>query len=296
VIPVVLDTDIGTDIDDTWALAMLLRCPELDLRLVVTTSGDVEYRGWVTAGILAAAGRKEVPVALGVGVAAAADRPQERVAVEARRRGHPAGLQSQGVEALVDTVMSSASPVTIVSIGPASTLAAALTVEPAICERARVVAMYGSVRVGYDGRPGPDPEYNVVLDVGACRAVLAAPWDVTITPLDTCGSVVLAGERYLAVRRAPGPLVDALVRASEEWAVATSQPTAFEERTTTLFDTVAVYLAYAEDLVGIEHLSIAIDDDGRMRVQEGAPVTRVATSWRDADAFADHLVARLTSG
>ena len=35
-IPVILDTDIGDDIDDTWALALLLRCPELDPRLVVT--------------------------------------------------------------------------------------------------------------------------------------------------------------------------------------------------------------------------------------------------------------------
>jgi hypothetical protein len=77
---------------------------------------------------------------------------------------------------------------------------------------------------------------------------------------------------------------------------ATGGTTAFEERTTTLFDTVAVYLAYAEDLVGIEHLPISIDDDGRMRVREGAPVTRAATTWLDAETFTDHLVARLTSG
>ena len=40
---VVLDTDIGGDIDDTWALAMLLGCPELDLRLVVSATGDTTY-------------------------------------------------------------------------------------------------------------------------------------------------------------------------------------------------------------------------------------------------------------
>ncbi len=36
-IPVILDTDIGADIDDTWALAILLRSSELDLKLVTTT-------------------------------------------------------------------------------------------------------------------------------------------------------------------------------------------------------------------------------------------------------------------
>jgi inosine-uridine nucleoside N-ribohydrolase len=295
VTPVILDTDIGTDIDDTWALAMLLRCPELDLRLVVTTSGDVEYRGWLVAGMLAATGRHDVPIALGAGGAEDLGKPQARFAAEARRRGHRAGLRSDGIVALVDTLMESAEPVTIVSIGPASTLAAALAVEPAIAGRARVVGMYGSVRVGYDGRPSADPEYNVVVDIPACRAVLEAPWEVTITPLDTIGTVVLSGEHYAAIRQTEGPLIGAVLRNYEEWAVATGQPALHEERTTTLFDTVAVYLAYAEDLVEIEQLALAIDDDGRMHVRDGAPVTRVATRWRDPAAFTDHLVARLTA-
>jgi inosine-uridine nucleoside N-ribohydrolase len=32
---------LGTDIDDTWALALLLRCPELDLQAVVSASGPL---------------------------------------------------------------------------------------------------------------------------------------------------------------------------------------------------------------------------------------------------------------
>lgn len=41
--PVILDTDIGGDIDHTWALAMLPRCPELDVRLVVSDTGNTRY-------------------------------------------------------------------------------------------------------------------------------------------------------------------------------------------------------------------------------------------------------------
>jgi len=37
---VILDTDIGIDIDDTWALGLLLKCPELDVKLITTTSED----------------------------------------------------------------------------------------------------------------------------------------------------------------------------------------------------------------------------------------------------------------
>ena len=48
-IPVVLDTDIGFDVDDVWALAYLLRCPELDVKLVVTSTGDTDYSAKIVA-------------------------------------------------------------------------------------------------------------------------------------------------------------------------------------------------------------------------------------------------------
>ncbi len=66
-IPVILDTDIGGDIDDTWALALLLRRPALDLRLVVTNTGDTAYRARLAAKLLDVAGRDDVPVAAGEG-------------------------------------------------------------------------------------------------------------------------------------------------------------------------------------------------------------------------------------
>ena len=48
-IPVILDTDIGNDIDDTWALGMLLNSPEFDLKLLLTSTGDARYRAKVAA-------------------------------------------------------------------------------------------------------------------------------------------------------------------------------------------------------------------------------------------------------
>ena len=65
-IPVILDTDIGDDIDDTWALVMLLKSPELDLRLVVTDFGDTVYRARLVAKLLQVAGRTDVPIGIGI--------------------------------------------------------------------------------------------------------------------------------------------------------------------------------------------------------------------------------------
>jgi hypothetical protein len=65
-IPVVLDTDIGDDIDDTFALLMLVRSPELDLRLLVTDFGDTHYRARLAAKLLEAMGRADVPIGIGL--------------------------------------------------------------------------------------------------------------------------------------------------------------------------------------------------------------------------------------
>ena len=48
-IPVILDTDIGSDIDDSWALVMLLNSPELDLKLITTATFNTEHRTAITA-------------------------------------------------------------------------------------------------------------------------------------------------------------------------------------------------------------------------------------------------------
>jgi inosine-uridine nucleoside N-ribohydrolase len=324
-IPVILDTDIGTDIDDTWALAMLLGCPELDLRLVVTATGDTTYRARLAAGILAAGGRSDVPIGVGIPTTLPENvppTPQGRFADEIALAGHNGGVLEDGVAALVDGVMGSDDPVTIIAIGPLTNVAAALEREPAIARNARFVGMHGSIR-GFplDSMDGPVPEYNVLSDIAACRAVFAADWEKTIAPLDTCGSIVLHGSRYRAVRDTSSSLIGALLRNYEEWfetwrrTVGDSWEESFDRYdklfgdgvpahngepyfargSTVLFDTVAVYLAYDDSMLHIERMPISVDDAGVTRISPGAPELQVATTWHDRDAFFDHLVDRLTS-
>ena len=72
-VPVILDTDIGDDIDDTWALALLLKSPELDLKLVVGDYGEAQYRARLLAKLLERAGRTNVPVGIGLDIAPRGD-------------------------------------------------------------------------------------------------------------------------------------------------------------------------------------------------------------------------------
>ena len=293
--PVILDTDIGTDIDDTWALAMLLNSPELQLKAVVTSHGDTRYRALLAAKMLAVGGSGDVPVGEGTGDGELAP----------NRRGQEAWLdgyepdayggvyRTDGAQLMVDTIMASPATTTVLCIGPASTTAHALRLAPQIATRAHFVGMHGAVRRGYRGSPTPVPEYNVFEDVASFRTVLAAPWPITLTPLDTCGIVTLGDDEYAAVRDADTPLARALLANYRAWAAALNRPELAEERSTTLFDTVAVYLAFDNDLLEMETVPLAVRDDGlTYEAADGRPVT-AALGWRDLPAFRRDLVQRL---
>ena len=51
-LPILLDTDVGTDVDDAIAIALVLAAPELDLRAVTTVSGDVRLRARIAKKLL----------------------------------------------------------------------------------------------------------------------------------------------------------------------------------------------------------------------------------------------------
>jgi purine nucleosidase len=70
---ILLDTDVGTDVDDALALAFALRHPEIDLAAVTTVSGDTRLRGQIAARLLALATGREVEVVTDVDARAFAE-------------------------------------------------------------------------------------------------------------------------------------------------------------------------------------------------------------------------------
>ncbi len=289
--PVILDTDIGDDIDDTWALALLLKSPELDLKLVTTDYGNTVYRAKIVARLLEAARRTDVPVGIGINQAGSMG-AQAPWVQDYDLSKYPGKVLQDGVKALVDTIMGSPEPITLICIGPTPNIKAALDREPRIAGRARFVGMFGSIRRGYDRKKTPEPEYNVKTDAGACRRALTAAWSVTITPLDTCSLVTLKDENYAAVRASNDPLIKALMANYRIWCGKT--PERADRASSVLFDTVAVYLAISEDLLEMEKLGIRVTDDGSTVPDAGGKQMNCALEWKNLAAFESFLVKRLT--
>ena len=64
-IPVIVDTDIGHDVDDVWALAFTA-LSRADVKLITTTTGDTLYRARLTAKLLENLGATHIPIGVGI--------------------------------------------------------------------------------------------------------------------------------------------------------------------------------------------------------------------------------------
>jgi inosine-uridine nucleoside N-ribohydrolase len=291
-IPVILDTDMGDDIDDTWALAYLLKSPQFDLKLVTTTFGRASYRARLVAKLLTVAQRTDVAVGLGAGGMDGGDKILGWIA-DFPLTAYKGSVHQDGVQVLIDTIEAAKEPITLISIGPSDTVAAALAKRPDIAAKARFVGMQGSVRKGYDGG-SPSPEWNVKCNIPAAKKALLAPWkEMTITPLDTCALVRVKGERFAALKRSGDPLVKAVLENYRVWSNVKSIDELKES--SILFDTVAVYLALPgpRALTTLEDLRITVGDDGSTLISPSGMPMRVATAWTSLDGYLDQLVATL---
>lgn len=299
-VPTILSTDIGSDIDDTWALAYLLKSPELDLKMVLTETGDATYRGKITAKFLEVSGRTDVDVALGISNPKMSDRykTQRPWIRDYELDTYPGTVHQNGVQAVIDFIRASEGPVNVIAIGPPPSLAKAIALAPDIAEKCRFFGMYGSIDKGYGGSPEPSWETNVAVDPAAFRVVISANWkSSTITPLDTCGIVSLKDDNYRRIWCATDdPMLRALIENYCLWAplVPWGHCDYFTQKSSTLFDTVAVYMAYSEEFLNFEEVSFSVTDKGfTPRDPNGPYRARVAISWKDLEAFERHLTQRL---
>ena len=135
---IILDTDIAGDIDDSWALGLALASPALDIKLVVSCLDDTTHRAAVMAKFLEQTGRTDVPVGIGL-------RTSDKIYNLRPWLGdytlgdYPGTVYADGVQAIVDTIMQSSEPVTIIAEGPMTNIAAALEREPRIAEKCEII-------------------------------------------------------------------------------------------------------------------------------------------------------------
>ena len=285
---VLLDTDIGDDIDDAYALTLALHSPEFEILGVTTARGDTALRAQLAARLLGAAGAKKIPVLPGVPTHSKSNFSQLAWAAAG-----PATAHGNAVDFLLAQAKHYPHQITLIAIGPLTNVGAAIDRDPATFRLLnRVVLMGGSIYCGYGNPraippPPPQPEYNIAMDPGAARKLLASGVPVFMMPLDST-QWKLDDSKLTSVAGRSTPSTDALLVLTTEWQLATHQ------HTPTLYDAMAVTYALHPEICPTTPLRLQVDDKGFTRVVEGQ-VNVHACLKGNGDAFFELLLPRLVT-
>jgi len=218
-IPVIIDTDPG--IDDCLALLLALNSPELDVRGISVSYGNttIENAFRNAVEILRKAKRPPPPpvrVPLGIG----ARRPLKRqLQVADDTHGPsglgyaelpPAGVILDYVRPLERMLQAQPQPVTLVTLGPVTSLALVLRANPGLVREkvSRHVAMIGTIEA--TGTQTRYSEFNAWCDPEALATVLAAEIPTEMIGLDVTRKIVIKGNEVERLAQSSTWLYDAL--------------------------------------------------------------------------------------
>lgn len=302
--PVVLDTDIGTDIDDAYALVLAAASPELSLRAVTTVNNDVVTRARIARKLLNLLDRPDVPVALG-------ERNSLSPGVKRGWAGHEGrgidlsdidpqrDFDSRDAEALIahlaEETCAAGQPLTLLTIGAMTNVAAALNRYPQQMARVgRIVAMASAFH-GF-GEENARSEHNVACDPVAVDRVLHSGLPVTFIGLNVTQQTCLTCDQVERFAALGGPLAEALAGMHRAWFEAIGRDRS------AMHDPLAVAVAFRPNLVSLTPVQARVLRDspnpGAIAYNPADPeqVTscRIATEV-DAEAFHALLMERVTN-
>jgi inosine-uridine nucleoside N-ribohydrolase len=284
-VPVIFDTDIGTDIDDAYALAVLLHRTDLQLLGVTTVSSDTRARARLAAKLLHVAGGKwsKVPVYAGTPTPVQYMKQVEWAAGFSSASLHDSGA----IDFMRREIDARPGRVIIIAVGELTNVAALLEAEPGIAKKIRAVAlMGGSFYRGYAADSKPEPEWNIKSNAAAARKVFGAGVPLLVAPLDSTADLKLSPDMRVEVFSRGVPLNDALAALNSVW----RHTNTWKGENPTLFDVLAVELVNPRRPYALTPLHIEVDADGLTRVvADAAPNAQVALRVDSAEFMRDFV-------
>jgi len=214
---VLLDTDIGSDIDDAVCLAYLLAQPACELLGITTVSGEVEKRAQIASALCRTAGR-QVPIFPGVADPLLVPQKQPHAPQAAALKDWPHETNFPKAEAIAflqETIRSQPGEIVLLTIGPLTNIALLFSLDPEIPQLLKGLVMMCGVFTNRLAGVGPR-EWNALLDPHATAIVYRHAVKVHRSiGLDVTHQVVMeAGE---VKRRFQAPLLKPVLDFAEVW-------------------------------------------------------------------------------
>jgi inosine-uridine nucleoside N-ribohydrolase len=276
---VILDTDIGTDIDDAFALALIINSPEFELLGVTTVSGDTAARARIAAKMLWEAGGKwrQVPVVAGV------PGPKQNINQAPWADGFvgPQLLKESAVDFLRSKFHRYPGQITLIAIGELTNVAAMLKADPLVAKKIkRLAIMGGAIARGYEPGSHPDAEWNIKSNPAAAQVVFSSGVPILMAPLDVTAMLKLDAAARSRIFNQNTPVTNSLAALYHLW----------NRETPTLFDPMAVALVLDPALCQTKDLAVEVDNQGFTRIVDSKPASAtVGLSTNPAKFFEFYL-------
>lgn len=219
---VIIDTDIGDDIDDAFAIAYAMASPELDILGITTVFKNVKQRAYITKALLCAGGFDSVPVYAGLNQPIKEpiysfdyENKDEDGLVNLRHYNKDMTAyeyqEGSAVEFILDSADKYPNEIMLVAIGPLTNIAVAYNTRPQSFKKLKGIVLMN----GYFGKVWP--EWNVMCDPEATRIVYASGVPIKAVGANCTQLTEVSGENYQKLRSISGPVGDLLNHMLSIW-------------------------------------------------------------------------------
>ena len=284
---IILDTDIGDDIDDAFALALAVKSPELKV-IGVCIENAIDGRTKIALKLLHLEGRDDIPVAKGLEVPGLIGKPQANQVSWSIDYDLTKPCKLNAVDFIISKVKESPGEITIISIGPLTNIAMALKKSPEIKGMINeIVVMGGPFYIGYgikiEQKPGSD--YNLGCDPKASKSIFTSGIPILSVGLQVTAHLKLWKENRDRIRNANTSLTNSLCELYHLWS----------GEVPTLYDPLAVAVTIDQTFVDKSSVHVEIGDNGDTWVLEGLIPNVDVCTFVDKNRFMDFFMNRILS-
>ena len=271
-IPILLDTDIGSDVDDAFALALILASPELELRGVTTCGSEPQIRALMLCRFLTMTGRRHTQVAAG-----SDPQPKRPIGGQYQYYYHPdvifnrttRPVKESAVEFLYSRLKAQPGKITVVAIGPLTNVGRLIAQKPDCKALIKRIVAAG---------------HRVSADPDAAKRVIASGIPLVLVGGKVAYDLALSEEalaRIFAPRTALSMQVQALYQLGDN-----PRPQASEA--------LAVALCMSERFCKLQERPVTISDTGRLVLADTGANARVVAEVQTTE-FLKWYVERMAS-
>lgn len=253
-IPIILDTDIGDDIDDAIALCLALQSSELKILGVTTVFKNVTKRANMARALLHAAGRDDIPVYEGE------SRSLKQTSMFHKDIDFNATpwtyideldkyekkMEMSAVDFYIKTLEDTKEPITIITIGALTNVATVLLKRPDLKSKIKEFTIMGGA---YDMN---FPEYNYSCDPEAVNVVFNSQIPITAVGVDVTFKCSLSEENRKQIVASESEVLKLLVRITKRW-----------HSRILLHDPLALYCCFDRQFVEFNRRQMLVEETGK---------------------------------